>query len=455
MKKLFVSFVLIAGLLVAIPPYFLGFSLFNLGHAVQVATSLSAKLACSARFISELDDQQIASDLSSYSQVTELVDLKYNDSPRQVSAHLFGLAPTVATYRDGLGCTLDFDGVNTLKNATVVQHSKISTEQWPAGISTDNIDPEIQTLLNSIMTADNQQGLDSRAMVVVRGGEILAEAYGDGFDHNTPLLGWSMGKSVTAMILGRLETLEKVSKDDIALFDQWTDKRADLSLEQLLQMNSGLAFDETYAPGSDATHMLFTAPSASDVAMTSKLRHSPGSHFSYSSGTTNLLSRYVDQILGSELNNTMAFVQQELFTPAGISNAIFEPDASGILIGSSYLYASGRDWARLGLIMANSGSINGHKLLSDAWVVAAQTPNASDNEKSYGYQFWLNRGDEELRWPTLPEDAYAMLGNRKQSVMIIPSQNTVLVRLGWTSDDYPMEENYKALLDALGNKTSS
>lgn len=449
MKKLLISLALFSGLLIAVPPYFLGFSLFNLSHAVQVATSLSAKLACSARFISGLDDQQIVSDLSSYSPVTELVNLKYSDTPSQVSADLFGLAPTVATYRQGLGCTIEFDGDDTLYQMASQPLPEPDHAPWPKGNRVGTVNPAIQNVLESMLAEDNRNGLDSRAMVVVQDGQIIAEAYGNGFNPTTPLLGWSMGKSVTAMMLGRLEALEKVSKNDTALFDQWTDTRAELSLEQLLQMSSGLAFDETYAPGSDATHMLFTAPSASDVAMTSPLDHEPGSHFSYSSGTTNLLSRYIHQTLGSDPAQTMGFVQTELFVPAGIATAIFEPDASGVLVGSSYLYASGRDWARFGLIMANNGEINGQKLLPDNWVTAAQAPNTSDNEKSYGYQFWLNRGDDQLRWPSLPEDAYAMLGNRKQSVMIIPSTNTVLVRLGWTSGDYPMEDNYKALLDAI------
>ena len=449
MKKLLISLALFSGLLIAVPPYFLGFSLFNLGHAVQVATSLSAKLACSARFISGLDDQQIVSDLSSYSPVTELVNLKYSNTPSQVSADLFGLAPTVATYRKGLGCTIDFDGDDTLDQMASQPLPELNDAPWPKGNRVGTVNPAIQSALESILAEDNRNGLDSRAMVVVQDGQIIAEAYGNGFNQTTPLLGWSMGKSVIAMMLGRLEALGKVSKNDTELFDQWTDTRAELSLEQLLQMSSGIAFDETYAPGSDATHMLFTAPSASDVAMTSPLDHAPGSHFSYSSGTTNLLSRYIHQTLGSDPAQTMGFVQTELFVPAGISTATFEPDASGVLVGSSYLYASGRDWARFGLIMANDGEINGQKLLPKNWVTAAQTPNTSDNEKSYGYQFWLNRGDDQLRWPSLPEDAYAMLGNRKQSVMIIPSTNTVLVRLGWTSGDYPMEDNYKALLDAI------
>ena len=100
--------------------------------------------------------------------------------------------------------------------------------------------------------------------------------------------------------------------------------------------------------------------------------------------------------------------------------------------------------------MLNNGSINGQQLLAKTWVEQARQPNKSKNDKRYGFQFWLNAGEEELRWPTLPKDAYAMMGNRQQSVMIIPSENIVLVRLGWTTEDYPMENNYRALLNYVG-----
>jgi CubicO group peptidase (beta-lactamase class C family) len=134
-----------------------------------------------------------------------------------------------------------------------------------------------------------------------------------------------------------------------------------------------------------------------------------------------------------------------------MTNSIFEMDASGVMVGSSYLYASGRDWARLGLLMLNGGINDGERLLPEGWTEAAHKPNTSNNDKRYGYQFWLNEGEDELRWPALPTDAYAMMGNRKQSVMIIPSEGVVFVRLGWSSGDYPMAANYVKLLSVLSD----
>jgi CubicO group peptidase (beta-lactamase class C family) len=192
--------------------------------------------------------------------------------------------------------------------------------------------------------------------------------------------------------------------------------------------------------------MLFQAPSASDVALRSPAEHAPGSFFYYSSGTTNLLARFVRDRLGGN-QAQIDFFDRELRAPLGLRHTLFEPDPSGVFVGSSYVYAAARDWARLGLLMLDRGEFDGRQLLAPDWVERAITPNASANDRRYGYQFWLN-GPEPLRWPDLPADAYAMMGNREQVVMVIPSAGAVLVRLGWSSEQYPMEEQFNRLLAA-------
>lgn len=453
-KKLLLLITTVVIALYMAAPTFLGFSLLNLGHAVNVATSMSAKLACSARFISGFEHKQIVEDLASYSPATKLVKLQYNNSPKSVTASLFGLATTTAKYRNGLGCSLEIGDTSNLDKVSVTANYMLEKSS-ANNDNTDNfiaINSEIQKALDKLINQDNQQGLNTRAMLVVKNGQVIAETYGDHITPQTPLLGWSMAKSVTAILIGRMQYLDLAEMSQTQLFSTWqNDQRNDLSLTHLLQMSSGLVFDETYAPGSDATHMLFTATSASDVALASPFSKVPGSHFSYSSGTTNILSRFIHQQLGNSTQADIKFIQQELFQPLSMEHSIFEVDSSGVLVGSSYLYASGRDWSKLGLLMVNKGRFNQQQLLSPEWVNAASTPNDSDNDKRYGFQFWLNRGEEVLRWPLLPEDAYAMLGNRKQSVMIIPSENTVLVRVGWTKGEYPMEQNYHQLLKLLKN----
>lgn len=451
MKKILLGLTTFIVILMLLSPKLLGFSILHLGHAIEVSTSLSAKLACSSKYITELNDKQIVKDLASYSPVANLVDLQYDLPNQQVHANLYGMAAVTAQFNSGVGCRLLSDNYKVMDEVTLSNLEKLEAE-WPAGNSVTSNAPLVQDELDKILRSDNEKGYATRALVVVKEGKLLAESYGPGITKDTALLGWSMAKSTTAILLGILEQQGKVLRQQSNLFSEWQGSpRQTLTLEQMLQMSSGLAFDETYAPGSDATHMLFTADSASDVALDSELLHSPGTHFSYSSGTTNLLSRLISQQFDNSPQQVQDFVQTQLFKPLGMTNSIFEMDASGVMVGSSYLYASGRDWARLGLLMLNGGINDGERLLPEGWTEAAHKPNTSNNDKRYGYQFWLNEGEDELRWPALPTDAYAMMGNRKQSVMIIPSEGVVFVRLGWSSGDYPMAANYVKLLSVLSD----
>ncbi|GEA12965.1 serine hydrolase [Alteromonas sp. KUL49] len=431
--------------------YFLGFFPWHLVAALDVATGLGAKLACSGYYISKQEEGQIIEDLASYSPATRLVALDFSE-PNRVVADLKGLSVNSATYRPHTGCTLDVGDTRPLDNIVQSTHA-IGAENWPKGSGTANIDLELQQLVSALLTEDNAGGLQTRALVVVKDGQLVAEAYANNIDASTPLLGWSMGKSLTAIMVGRFATLgTNIDMQQERLFGNWTNTRSNISLEDMLQMSSGLAFDETYAPGSDSTHMLFSAYSASDVALDSELAFDPGTHFSYSSGTTNMIARWLhDQLGGTQ--QTVDFLNNEIFHYAGVTTATFETDPSGVFVGSSYIYASARDWARLGWLMVNDGKINGVQLLDSNWVAQATSPNESDNYPQYGYQFWLNSDrnspEPKLIWPALPQDAYFMMGNRKQVVMMLPSQNTVVVRLGWTSGDYPMEVQFSKILAEL------
>ncbi|WOX06112.1 serine hydrolase domain-containing protein [Microbulbifer pacificus] len=431
--------------LALLAPTLLGFSITQLGSAVNVATGMGAKLACSGRYVSGFSEAQNLKDLASYSPANRLLDLRYEDNPKRVTATLLGLGETSASYRPGLGCTLDIGDTSALERIAFAPPAANDAE-WPAGSNAPHIDSKLQQKLDGLVASDNAAGLQTRALAVVQNGKLVAESYAEGIGAQTPLLGWSMGKSLTSMMIGRLQALQPEQPISQPLFPQWSDARADISLENLLQMSSGLDFDETYAPGSDATRMLFNAHSASGVALQSPLKYNPGEHFSYSSGTTNLLARWVYEQLGSSPQASADFFQQQILAPLGMRNTVFEVDASGVFVGSSYIYASARDWARLGLLMLNRGNWNGEQLLAESWVDAAQRPNHSSNDPRYGYQFWLNGGGDQLRFPELPQDSYFMLGNRQQVVMISPSTNTVIVRLGWTAGDYPTGENFAQLL---------
>lgn len=427
----------------------LGITPAYLFAAPAMGSGIAAKLACSARFVSFQEESAIAVDIASYSPLLDLVDIHYDHQNKRSVASLLGYE-SEARYRPGLGCTLEIGDSSGL-DAIRVPDLPRSQAPWPAGDGVNTIKSVLQGKLDQVLTRDNNEGLNTRALLLVQDGRIVAESYAPGFGPDSRLLGWSMAKSVTAMLLGNLEYRQLLSVTETGLFESWDDERAAISLEHLLQMSSGLDFSETYAPAEDATRMLFQSFSVSDYAVRSPLAFQPGEHFSYSSGTTNLLSRLIHERLGGEAERSYRDMSESFFQPLGMQNTLFEPDASGVPIGSSYMYASARDWARIGQLMLNGGEINGQRLLSADWVTRASLPNESNNQRSYGYQFWLNRGDAELRWPSLPADAYAALGNREQTVLIVPSRSTVLVRLGWSAGDYPKDSRFAEILAAAAS----
>lgn len=448
LKKLMISVVSVI-LVASLGLFAIGISPLHLGAVAQVAVGLGAKIACSGKYITGLSEAQIVEDLAGYSPATRLLKLRYKEN--QVKAKFLGLASATATYRGPLGCTLAHkEGTADLDNVQVPALAK-STLPWPKGESVDTIDEKVQALLETLLAQDNADGLDTRALLVVKSGKILGEAYAPGFDSATPFLGWSMGKSLTSIMVGNLERLGKISVEGQNLFPEWShDERANITLEDLLQMSSGLQFSETYIPGTDSTRMLFIEPGAAQFAIDKPLEHEPGQHFAYSSGTTNILMKYVYDKVGGTPQALVDYFYKDIARPLGLANTVFEPDASGIMVGSSYIYSSARDWARMGQVMVGGGKINDNQLLDLDWVKAASSGNDSENDGRYGYQFWLNKGEHKsLRWPLLPEDTYAMMGNRQQKVFIIPSLNIVIVRLGWTTGYYPTEIKFEKIIDAV------
>jgi CubicO group peptidase (beta-lactamase class C family) len=447
MVRLVVAVLVVSiGVLLAMKPLF-NIAPTAIDDAIDVATGLGAKLACSGRFISGLERRRIKADLTTYSPAYGVLDITYDHVNRRTTADLLGLSRTSASYRLGLGCTLDRAGAEQL-DQVVTRVVPPSSDDWPAGSGADSIDRESQLRLQSLLEQDNVEGYDTRALALVRDGRLVAEAYAPGFETDTPLLGWSMGKSLTAILIGALERDGLLAPGQSILYPEWAaDERRSITLENLLQMSSGLAFEEVYAPGSDATYMLASAISAAAVAKDKPLVHPPGSHFAYSSGTTNLLAELYQRTLGGTTQQAWDYLFDELLEPLSMAETIVEPDPSGVFVGSSFVYASARDWARLGQLMLAGGELLGQRVLSEDWVRRATRPNGSRNDPRYGYQFWLNTGGDTPRWPELPADAYAMLGNRSQVVMVIPSRNTVIVRLGWSATEYPTSAKLASLLD--------
>lgn len=417
-------------------------------HAPGVASGMGAKLLCSARYVSGFSREQAYADLIQYSPALEYLSIDYDEEARRVTASFLGISSSSASHVPGIGCANEYEGYGQRQQFQTRQLPALAS-RWPHGNRVGEPDEALQSLLERQMEQDNAAGLDTRALLVVHEGRVAAETYAGGAGPDTPLLGWSMAKSLTAIMLGNLALRDRLDLQATPDFEQWADDgRAAIRTTHLLTMTDGLAFSEEYSPGDDATAMLFTEPSASDYALSRPLRHEPGSHFNYSSGTANILARLYHETTGGSLESSHADYISNIVLPLSLQNTVFEVDASGVFAGSSYLYASARDWARIGQLMLNRGVLNGRRLVSEDWVERATSPNASENGPAYGYQWWLNRGGDGLRWPELPVDSFSAQGNRQQYLTVIPSQNLVIVRLGWTTGAYPNNRRFSEIVAA-------
>lgn len=428
--------------------YFLaGYSPVYLYHAPSVATGIGAKLACSAHFVSGYDEAKTAEDIAVYSPILALLDYEYDAAAKSVSASLLSLKTCTAHYKKGIGCALDYKGYSVRESITWPAVPS-DAQPWPKGNRVDTLNPDLQNKLAELLIEDNANGHDTRALLVAHQGKVVAESYSAGINETTPLLGWSMTKSLTGLLVGHLQMMELLSVYEAGLYEHWqSDQRSAIRIKDLMHMADGLAYDEQYDPGETAVRMLFQEPDAAQYTASLAARNKTGELFSYSSGTTNILMDIVQDRLEGETQADVDYIANEFLFIMGMHSAQFETDAAGKFMGSSYLYATARDWAKLGQLMLNKGEINGRRLVTENYIAESLTPNQTTNDKAYGYQWWLNKGNAKKRWPSLPANSFAAMGNREQRVMVIPDSELIIVRLGWSPKDYRDDEIFAEIRD--------
>ncbi|MGV8846479.1 serine hydrolase domain-containing protein [Tessaracoccus sp.] len=340
------------------------------------------------------------------------------------------LAQQRAWYMPGLGCTLngsrpDFAAVEPVPPNDLAQA--------PAPTAPAKVEVALAAAFGDDLDAASRERLGTRAVVVLKGGELVAERYSAGFDASMPQLGWSMAKSVTNLLTGRLAEQGIVDLDDAGLRTQWTDERASITIDNLLRMTSGLAWDETYDLGTPITRMLYLEPDMAAYVAGLDLAHPVGEVQQYSSGSTTLLCSVLAERsgLGTDLP------RRELFAPLGLESAVWEPDAAGTPVCSSYLWATPRDWASLGQFALQDGVWEGERLLPEGWMETSTQvqPVATSDEVGYAAGWRVNRlADGSVAEVGLPADAYWAVGHDGQRMYVVPSADLVVVRLGFSPD---------------------
>jgi CubicO group peptidase (beta-lactamase class C family) len=447
----FVALALAAGLvwLYAVPPALL-----------RVGSGYAAKIVCSNVFLAGREPAEILSEdvQAPGHPLLRLMRVAVERDENRVHAAVLGtFAPATAVYRAGFGCTLLADGkkpaslaaagASTQGKAGKAGEAKASADAsalWPHG-ETAVARPDI----SDILAHDDLAGPGMRAVVVVKDGRIVAERYGKGFDAKTPLLGWSMTKTVNAALIATLVRDGRMALDENNLFAAWKDDaRAKITVAQLLAMESGLVFNEDYGTVADVTRMLFLKPDMAGFAASLPLAAKPGTVFNYSSGTAVLLSRLWMNRIG-DATQALAYPRTALFEPLGMTRALMEPDAAGTFSGSSYMYATARDWARFGLLLANRGVWQGRSILPSDLVEGMWMANATSGGRYSRLQTWL--AWRPAGEGAAPDDQFQLQGHDGQSVTVIPSRGLVVVRLGLTpaATGYRSGALVKALLEAL------
>jgi CubicO group peptidase (beta-lactamase class C family) len=430
-------------------------------NAPAVGAGYAAELMCGGVFVMGREPGQVlADDILPVNPLLKYASIEVDRTGGTVTAALLHLASRTALYRPGLGCTLvGKGGVAALKaqaEGIVPMEMRDRAAPWPAG---DQVQTQESPALTKALDDAFSDGTGSRALLVVRDGRLVAERYAPGFSKDTRFLGWSMAKSVTSALVGTLVADGKADLDLPAPVPEWkdaTDGRQAITLRQLLTMTSGLRFTETYLPGDDSTAMLYREEDMGGYAATRSLDHKPGAEWRYSSGTTDIVSRLIFAAAGGSTAGAYNYMRTHLFESAGMTSAIFEPDASGSPVGSSYLYMTARDWARFGQLYVGEGQAGWQRLFSKDWVAQTRRPVqlADGKPVAYGLQFWLNSDGidgDALRLPDCPADLFMAEGHNGQIVAIIPSERAVLVRLGWTTGEARFDTNrhFVAILDAL------
>ncbi len=470
-RRLKILFASLAALIVAA-------AVFVTVAVLPTGTGFAAKIYCSAVFVTGLTPERArAEDLANLAWMGSALRTEVDRENQSVHASVWGLASRQALYREGVGCTMIIDTTPEQMRAQVPELPPVpdhSGEVWPMG---DAIEPgqsvpgldhkKLAAAVDAMFAeVDPEKPRWTRAVVVVYDDKLIAERYAVGISRDTKLLGWSMSKSVNAAHVGVLVGEDKLDLYAPAPISQWHgagDPRAEITLDQLMRMSSGLEFSEVYGPLSDATEMLFEIRDSAALAIDKPLVGPPDTIWNYSSGTSNILSKIVRDTVEATggADAYWAFPRTGLFDRIGMTHTVCEHDPSGTLVGSSFCYATARDWARFGLLHLHDGVWQGERVLPVGWVDYIRTPTPMAPQAEYGAQWWTNvgrpEGSPERRFPSLPIDTYQASGFQGQAVVVIPSRKLVVVRLGMTNDRnvLQLDESVARVIDALPSEAAS
>ncbi|MGA3004296.1 MAG: serine hydrolase [Acetobacteraceae bacterium] len=418
-----------------------GFLYVRRMRPVSVATGTIAQVLCTEVFVSHLAAEDVYRETLAPALGSGLmanhVHWSADRQHRTVTATWFGRFASTAVYRGAAGCLLSRGHQPPPPPPLLAPFAAAWQPEIAGPQIVEPSNPALVRALDNVF-ADPATGpaRDIKAIVVVKDGQVVAERYAPGVGIDTPLLGYSVGKLVINALAGILVGQGRLHLDTPAPIAAWAagdDPRHAITLDNLLRMTSGLAIPETDTGLDAVSRMLYTEPDMAGFAAQAPLEHKPGSVWAYSSGNTLLTARMIADAVGGTEADVLNFARTALFGPLGMHCAVIETDAAGTPVGSTFILASARDWARLGLLYLNDGVVAGHRVLPDGWVSYTRRPTLNTD---YGAGVSTNAGANgpakgRIR-AGMPEDAFFASGRLGQRIYILPSQRLVVVRFGVT-----------------------
>lgn len=421
--------------------------------AALVSTGYVSHELCSAVFVAGRDPERYYRDAIEpmAGPLASLVSFTVDRDRAEVRAKVAGLAESRAVYRPVYGCVNATGGSPANISAPEAEPAKPALLVDIAGPTpVETTDPTLKAALDHVFEETAQAPhRNTQAVVVVHKDRIIAERYAPDVGVDTPLTGWSATKSVTNALIGILVRQGRLDVNAPAPIAAWADRgdpRRAITIDQLLRMTSGLDMWQSVKAGlatafDPSARMTFVEADTAGVAERAGLAHAPGAVWNYTDANTQLLSRIVRERAGSSAQATYAFAHRELFDKLGMRHVTLEFDAAGTPFGASHMWASARDWARFGLLFLHDGVVGGQRILPAGWAAYSAAPTSGSEDYGYGAGFWTNRGDGSgARYRIaggMPADAFMARGTNGQYVVIVPSADLVIVRLGpaWTPRD--------------------
>lgn len=416
----------------------LGWALWRLQPAFAVATGLTSHELCDGVFVADQAPQVVfrtnLAPRQGYHWIAWAIRYRVDYAQASVTSSLLGAYTAKAVYRKSFGCLV-------LHGAPPVTQSAIVSPAEPALLpplaGRNVVAPQNAKLRVALDAAFDAPQRRTEAVVVVHDGHIIAERYAPGFGVQTPLIGYSATKSVISALIGILVREKRLSlygPAPVALWDAGGNKRRAISIDDLLRMMSGLDFPETDSGLDRPSQMLFLKRDMAAYAERTRLRFPPGTHWSYSSASYLILSQIIRNAVGGGPERVLSFARRTLFGPLGMTDVHLDFDATGTPVGSTYMLAPARSWARFGMLYLDDGVVDGQRILPAGWVRYSTTPSP---DTGYGAGFWTERvgkGANPYHWglPDVPADSFMARGILGQFVVVIPSKDLVVVRFGLT-----------------------